>query len=354
MSDHEPITRDETVEWLSQPHTWALLPQTLAIITAVARDKLRVEAGVRRATTRAALREQAPEPTGNVIAVLGIRGLITPRGTWLDELCGGGGGLVQFQAGLAEAVDDDGVTAILLDIDSPGGLADLVTETAAMIREARDEKPVMAIANTMAASAAYWLGAQADELVITPSGVAGSIGVYAAHEDWSGNLEQNGVVMTLVSAGRHKTDGNPWEPLTEEARAGMQEIVDDVYDQFVADVALGRGASEVAIRSGYGQGRVLTAERALAAGLVDRVETVDEALERLVAETPVSAQTRANAGAASVLSSTTSTSSGGTAVVEPTTADEPDPEPVAAESADDPEAAEAAAREARERLVSLL
>jgi capsid assembly protease len=132
------------------------------------------------------------------------------------------------------------------------------------------------------ASAAYWIGAQADELVITPSGYAGSIGVYRMHIDESALNEKIGIDVTYVHAGRYKVDGNPDEPLSDDARADWQQNVDDAYAAFVDDVAAGRGVSAETVISSYGEGRVLNARRALDAGLVDRIDTYEGTVTRLL------------------------------------------------------------------------
>ena len=158
-----------------------------------------------------------------------------------------------------------------------------MSEFAQQLFEARGRgtKRIVALVNGMAASAAYWIASQADEIISIPSGMSGSIGVFTAHEDLSVALEQNGVKMSLIYAGKHKVDGNPFEPLSDEHRAFMQGRVDEAYAQFVKDVARGRGVTPAEVRTGFGQGRALTAKDAKAAGLVDRVATVDETLARL-------------------------------------------------------------------------
>lgn len=355
---------------LAEPRPWAILPQTLGIITAAALGDLRVDAAVERGTQRSDEREPAPAVEGPAVALLGLRGLITPRGTFMDEVCGGGGGLVAFQAALAEAVEDDDVVAIVLDVDSPGGTTDLVPETAAMIRAAAEQKRVVAVANTLAASAAYWLASQASEVVVTPSGLVGSIGVYTRHVDVSQAEADAGVRTTLVHAGRFKVEGNPHAPLSREARAHLQELVDDVYGQFTADVAAGRGTSPAAVRRGYGEGRVLTAERAVAAGLADRVATLEDTVRGLLtggAGGPALAAEASPELASEVEPFAVDVHA--LADGEDVPADAPaDPDPPAAEAGDhenvadadeasggeQDEAAAQAARRARERLAALL
>lgn len=291
-------TQDErrlAIAALERHTAWGLHPQTLALLAAVARGEVSV------AEVAA---EQAPEAAGpqalrgaqatGGVALLRLQGLITPRASFLSMLFGGGGGLQTFRSQLREAVSSDDISAIVLDIDSPGGSTDLVAETAAELRAARTTKPIVAVANTWAASAAYWLAAQADELVVTASGEVGSIGVYTMHEDWSKFDEEFGVKTTLISAGKYKTEGNRFEPLAEEAEAAMQAKVDEYYGLFVADVAKGRGVAASAVRSGYGEGRMLTAKQAVAAGMADRVDTLEATVAKLV-RNPSRARRRADA-----------------------------------------------------------
>jgi hypothetical protein len=128
------------------------------------------------------------------------------------------------------------------------------------------------------ASAAYYLSCQATEVVVSPSSLTGSIGVYSAHEDYSAADEKAGVKVTLISAGKYKTEGNMYEPLSDDARSAMQGLVDSFYGKFVKAVARGRGVSQSAVRDGFGQGRVVTAEDAVKFKLADRVDTLDEVL----------------------------------------------------------------------------
>lgn len=225
--------------------------------------------------------------SGPQVAVIPLKGLITPGGSFMSMLFGGGGGLSAFRGRLSEAVSDNDITSIILDVDSPGGRVDQVPETAALIRAAAAVKPIKAVSNTLCASAAYWLASQCDELVVTTSGAIGSIGVYRAHEDWSKYDEELGVTTTLISAGKYKIDGNPFEPLSESAREAWQASVDYTYDQFCTDVAQGRNTTAQAVKAGYGEGRVLDPEPALAAGLADRVLTLQQLIAEQL-ETPTS------------------------------------------------------------------
>jgi signal peptide peptidase SppA len=263
--------------------TWAILPEVLTDLWQLrtnAADVLAVEehirANVGAEQMEAAVRRGRPAAINGDVAVIPLKGVITPQASLLAQIFGLGGGLSQFRAQLSEAVTDEKVGAIVLDIDSPGGIVDLVPETAAEIRSAAKVKPITAVANTMAASAAYWLGSQATDFAVSPSGTVGSIGVYTEHRDVSKALESGGMQPTLVSAGKYKVEGNPYQPLDDEAREAMQRTVDEYYGMFVRDVAAGRDTTVTAVRSGYGEGRVLTAKRAVDEGLVDKVATIEE------------------------------------------------------------------------------
>jgi signal peptide peptidase SppA len=231
---------------------------------------LHTELGIATAAQR-----RRSAPSESVIAVIPVYGLIAQHpqslGTSTDEIG------AAFEAALASR----SVSAILLDVDSPGGTVTGVPELAAKLAAARGTKPVLALSNSLMASAAYWLASAADEIMVTPSGEAGSIGVYTVHEDWSKNIEQEGVVVTPVSAGKYKLEGAPWAPLTEEARLRLQERVDEVYGWFVKAVAAHRRDTQANVRTGYGEGRVLGAEQSVKAGLADRIGTFEDAIARL-------------------------------------------------------------------------
>jgi signal peptide peptidase SppA len=215
-------------------------------------------------------------------AVIPIHGVITQRSSFWSWLFGGAS-LDLLRNALREVLADPVVSAVIFDIDSPGGSVDGLTEFAKELRSYRasGDKPIVAVVDPLAASAAYWIASQANEIVVTPSGEVGSIGVYAAHEDDSAAFEMMGVKITLISAGEYKTEGNPFEPLGDDARAAMQEQVDTFYAMFLSDVAVGRGVSVDAVASGFGEGRTFLAKKALQAGMVDRIGTLEETALRL-------------------------------------------------------------------------
>lgn len=215
-------------------------------------------------------------PAKGSIAVIPIVGSIMQRA---DAWQCGGATTQQISQQLREANADDTISSILLDIDSPGGSVYGVAELAAEIRASA--KPVTAVANSLAASAAYWLGTAAKEFYVTPGGEVGSIGVWMAHEDWSKALEAEGVAVTLISAGEFKTEGNPYGPLPDSAKAFMQSRTNDYYGMFTRDVAKGRGVTVEAVRGGMGQGRVLGAQAARDEKMVDGIMTFDQVVRHM-------------------------------------------------------------------------
>ena len=225
--------------------------------------------------------ERAEASQKGAVAVVPLRGVIAHRMGSMDEMSGGTS-VERFQVMFRAALNSEGIAAILLDVDSPGGTIPGVMEMAAEVLAARGKKPIIAHANSIMASAAYWLASAADQIVATPSGLVGSIGVFTVHEDLSKLLEQEGVKVSLISAGKFKTEGNPFEPLTDEGRAFLQGRVDEAYDQFVKAVAKGRSVAPTDVRKGFGEGRALPAKDALAAGLIDKIGTFDETVARLL------------------------------------------------------------------------
>jgi signal peptide peptidase SppA len=229
-------------------------------------------------------KQMAAASAGTGIAVLPLYGVVTQRGNMVDDISGPGStSTQQFTSVLRQMLADETVGQILIDIDSPGGSVYGVSELASEIVKARAQKPVIAVANSLAASAAYWIGCSASEFYVTPGGEVGSIGVWQAHFDYSKALEEEGVKPTLISAGKFKVEGNPYAPLDEQAQAFMQSRVDDYYNAFIDAVAQGRGVSTNDVRSGMGEGRVLGADAALAGGMVDGIATFDDVLSRMQA-----------------------------------------------------------------------
>lgn len=225
---------------------------------------------------------------GGGIGIIPLQGPIFGKANLMTALSGATS-LEMFRSDFRGLMENDSVEKIVMDIDSPGGTSDLVMEMGQEIRKAREIKPVYAVANTMAGSAAYWLASQATKMYCTPSGKVGSIGVYSIHEDTSRQDENAGRKITLVYAGKFKTAGNPHEPLTQEARDYMQESVDATYAEFIDEVAFGRNVSSDIVKDTFGKGKMLHAKPASEVGMVDGVASLDEVLGSLFSQrsTPI-------------------------------------------------------------------
>ena len=278
---------------------WAIMPEKLRAIedflvlkasgVNFTADEIEARAGEKRV--------RRLKQAGGGVAVLPLYGVITQKANLMTEFSGGTS-TEMFGAAFDEAMNNDEVKAIVLDIDSPGGTIYGVPELAEKIAAARGQgKQIVSVANSLAASAAYWIGAASDQFVITPSGESGSIGVYAMHRDFSKQNEAIGVDTTYVSAGKFKIEGNPDAPLDAEARASLQESVDEAYGMFVDDVARFRKASVRSVRNGFGEGRVLSAKKSVEAGLVNRVATFEQVLGELTGSVKPLGKKRSDAGA---------------------------------------------------------
>lgn len=244
---------------------------------------------------------EARKAPGN-IAVIRVHGVISNRTPAADSMSMGRGTYAeQLRSTIQAAYDDPDTKAIVLDMNSPGGSAAGTPELGDVIAGLRGgEKPIVAHVDNLAASAAYWLAAQADEIIATPSSQVGSIGVIAVHEDISTRLETEGIKETIISAGEFKAEGNMFEPLSDEARSYMQKLVDDYYAMFIDAVATGRGVTKSTVLEDFGQGRVMLAKDALARGMIDRIGTLDETLLRFGAQRRSSGGNRTRAGARAI------------------------------------------------------
>jgi len=266
-------------------HPWAILETRLLAIC----DWLELRAAGETLSEdeRLARIGSAAKPSARragAIQVLPVYGVLSHRANLLAAISGGTS--TELLAGaIRQAREDPQIGAIVLDVDSPGGSVFGVQELADEVFATRGVKPVVAVANSMAASAAYWIASQADEVVLTPSGEVGSIGVLTVYDEVTGAAEKAGVKRTFIAAGKYKAEASGFEPLTTEARDAIQARVDDYYQAFVRAVARGRGVTQTAVQDGYGEGRMVGARDALRMGMVDRVDTLETVLAGLVGRT---------------------------------------------------------------------
>lgn len=257
-----------------QEMPWAIQPSKLEAIMGML--ELRAEG---REVPFEAARPREVQRVAKV-AILPMVGVIGQRMGMMTEFSGG----VSTER-LGELIDaavaDAEIGAIVLDVDSPGGGVYGVPELAAKIRAARDQKRVIAVANSLMASAAYWLSSQASEVVASPSSEVGSVGVVATHIDQSGLDEAMGLKVTFVHAGAHKVEGNPHQPLSPDALEFLQQRVNEYYSMFLDAVAQGRGLKAKQVQEQFGGGRVFGAQEAVQRKMADRVATLDQVVAEL-------------------------------------------------------------------------
>jgi len=259
---------------------WAIMPEKLQAILDFIDLKV---IGTITAEEIESITAKAPTKYKSVkgnIAILPLFGVISQRINMLTAISGGTS-VEQFGASFDEAISDKSIGAIVLDVDSPGGGVYGVQEVAEKIYNARGQKPIVTVANSLSASAAYWISSSADEVVMTPSGEVGSIGVLAVHTDVSEADKILGLKRTMVKAGKYKTEGIPYEPLEKEGLAYIQSRVDDYYDIMTSDIARNRNITQSKVKSGFGEGRVVGAKQAKEMGMVDRIATFEQVITRL-------------------------------------------------------------------------
>lgn len=290
----EALPRYEHVIQAVFGEPWAITQAAYNMICEVVRRRvsgIRLSAEEIREGIGAARPRNGGERSG-AVAVLPLYGILAQRANLMTKVSGGTSTQL-FEEAFVQAMNDPEIGAIVIDVDSPGGSVYGIQELWQTMMSYRGRKPVVAVANSLAASAAYWVASAADEISVTPGGEVGSIGVLTAHEDFSQAQEKTGVRTTLISSGKKKTQGNPFEPLTDEARADIQGKIDTYYQMFINAVARGRAVPVSTVREGYGEGDTVLAREALRQGMVDRIETLDQAIVRMAR------QSRANNSQAS-------------------------------------------------------
>lgn len=209
-----------------------------------------------------------PTVPGTGIAVIDICGTLVHKSGYVGAWCGltGYDGL---ETQLDAAMNDDTVRGILIDAHSGGGEVNGCFDLADKFRAARELKPIWAVVDEMAYSAAFAIVSQATEVYMPRTGGIGSVGVVWAHVDWSVALNNDGIKVTLVHAGTHKVDGNPYEPLAAAVRADVQKEVEEVRTLFANIVAQGCGISVADVLAT--EAACLSAEAAKSAGFINDI-----------------------------------------------------------------------------------
>lgn len=265
---------------------WAITPDMLAEINAIYMRHVRGES-----IDIAALEAQAGKPYKSEskgytideggVALLQIDGVVAKKMNLFSRISGGTSTSL-IGRDFSEAMNDKSVRGIVLAIDSPGGTVDGTPELADLIFGARGNKPIVAYSDGTMASAAYWFGSSADEIMISSEVVqTGSIGVVAQHVDVSVAEEKRGIKTTEIYAGKYKRIASQYSPLSDEGRAYIQDAVDHSYSVFVDSVAKNRGTTAEDVLGRMADGRVFNGSQAITAGLVDSVGTLSAAINRV-------------------------------------------------------------------------
>ncbi|APR98995.1 S49 family peptidase [Wolbachia endosymbiont of Folsomia candida] len=221
------------------------------------------------------------------IAVVAIHGILTKSPGAFDDFLGMTS-YERVQTQIEEALMDEKVETILLDIDSPGGEVSGIFDLSDFIYNARSRKSIIAIANDDAYSAAYAIASSAKKVFITRTSGVGSIGVIASHIDQSGFDEKQGIKYTTVFAGSRKNDLNPHEPITSESLESLQEEVNRLYEMFSQLIARNRNLSIKTIKDT--EAGLYFGQKAIEIGLADGITTFSEFINNYRSTTMTTAE----------------------------------------------------------------
>jgi len=264
------------IDILTSP--WAIVPGKLFEIQEIYRthlrgDKIDIKAIEAKAGAPLDNKTKAYQVV-NDVAVIPIQGVIAKKMNLFLQISGG----VSTQLvgrNIKEALADDSIKSILLDIDSPGGTVDGTQELADIVFAGRNKKPIVAYSDGMIASGAYWIGSAAHKMYISGDTIdIGSIGVVASHVDYSEYEKQIGVKTTEIYAGKYKRIDSYYKPLTKEGKQYIQDQVDYLYSIFVDQVAKQRGVSSEIVLKNMADGKIFIGQQASTAGVVDGVSTL--------------------------------------------------------------------------------
>lgn len=272
---------------------WAIQPEWLAAIEAVAErsllspdlERLRQENHASRyqhtltAMSGGTRLDGAKTATvSNGVAMIPIMGAIMPYANLMSELCGATT-LDTLSADLKVASDNPNVSRIMLVVDSPGGATVQLSDVAGQIGAL--EKPVTAFVTGTAASAAYWLASQADEIILDPLAIVGSIGVVCSASKQVGPDANGHQSVDIVSS---NAPNKRLDPTSDDGQAQIRAVLDDLEDVFTSDVARGRKTTQANVKQNFGQGGMKAAKSAISAGMADGIGTLSGTMARLGAQ----------------------------------------------------------------------
>ena len=258
---------------------WAIIPEKLLEIRSIYSSHVRGEkidiAAIEARLARPLSNEHQDFEVSDGVAIIPISGVMGKRMNMLSQISGGSSTQL-IARDINAAIDDPAVKSILLHIDSPGGTVDGTQTLANIVKEAADIKPVVAFADGMMASAAYWVGSAASEIVASSdTAQIGSIGVVTTHTDVSEAEAKDGIKTTEISAGRYKRIASQHAPLSAEGAEILQAHVDQLYTIFVDAVAENRGVSVDTVLEDMADGRVFLSKQAQRRGMIDHIADLE-------------------------------------------------------------------------------
>jgi len=246
---------------------WAIVPEVLEALRATDTTKLKLDAATHD-KLQAATRVREMRPSGGTDAIVQIRGPILPSVGLFEAFFFGAVSAFGLADLFRELAADAQISRVILDVDSPGGGVRGTPEAAAALAELSEAKPTIAVARPRIASAALWIAGQAREVWATPSGEVGGIGVIVEHTSFSG---EQGIERTVIADPPRKAELHPAQKLSDDAKDRLKAIVDLWSGKFHAAIAEARGVTAQEAREKFGGGRMLEAEEALEAGLIDKI-----------------------------------------------------------------------------------
>lgn len=216
------------------------------------------------------------------LAVVSINGTLVnnddPYNKYFGEV-----GYPEIRDAVMEAVENPEVKAILLDMNSPGGQVSGISETVDFLRMVdKDHKPIYSHASSSMASGGYWLGSVGRRISASELAVVGSIGVVTVHASYEKMYKDMGIELTVLRQGEFKALGNPYEKLSEKARAKIEEEMKVIYDTFLTQVSDARGMTVPRLKETAAEGRVFYGKQAVEVGLADAVESFDQVASTLI------------------------------------------------------------------------
>lgn len=267
----------------------AITPQKAEIVTAALAERLGITTFARAGGEMVAMSDgydEAPADRKAYETVAGVA-IVPIQGTLVNRLgslrpYSGMTGYDGIRSNLMTALNDSGVRAIMFDIDSPGGEVSGCFDLADTIYAARKIKPIWAVLNDAAYSAAYAIASACDYITVPRTGGTGSVGVICMHVDMSRALERAGMAVTIIQYGDRKSDGSDTKPLSDPALARFQADVDAMGALFVETVARNRDMATAKVKAT--EAGTFLGAKGVSVGFADAVMAPDEAFRRLLSQ----------------------------------------------------------------------